>query len=120
MGVLGTGTAINFSLGSQMIIPAGVDSTLEVRADLQTTTSYNYTSGTVKTSVDYDASYNNAQGQSSSEIIDFPSSDVTTSGLTISSASLVVSKNTGYANTTINPNTTNAKIGSYTLQNQSS
>lgn len=109
-----------FSLGSQMIIPAGQDSTLEVRADLQTSGGVNYTGGTIAVTLEGASTNNNAQGQSSSEIIDIPGSDVSTTGLTISSASLVVSKNTSYANSTINPNTQGARIGSYTLQNQSS
>jgi hypothetical protein len=113
-------TVMSFTLGSQMIIPAGQDSTLEVRADLQNASNLNYTDGTVVSTIKYNASYNNAQGQSSSEIIDFPTSDVGTSGLSISSGNLVVSKNTGYASTTVNPNTVGAKIGSYVLQNQSS
>src|SRR5205823_1809933 len=33
---------------------------------------------------------------------------------------LAVSKNTGYANTSVNPNTANVKLGSFVLQNQSS
>ena len=114
------GTVMSFTLGSQMIIPAGQDSTLEVRADLQNASNLSYTDGTILATVKYSSSYNNAQGQSSSEIIDFPSADVATTGLTISSGSLVVSKNTGYAATTVNPNTAGAKIGSFTLQNQSS
>jgi len=113
------GTVMSFTLGSQMIIPAGQDSVLEVRADLQNASSASYTDGTILSTIKYNASYNNAQGQSSSEIIDFPSSDVTTNGLSISSASLAVSKNTGYANTAVSPNSTGAKIGSYTIQNQS-
>jgi hypothetical protein len=122
----GDSTAVDtltFTLGSQMIIPAGQDSVLEVKADMQTTDSVNYTAGTVITTVeggDGTAYDDNATGQSSSAIIDLPTTDVATTGLSISSASLVVSKNTGYANTTINPNTVNAKIGSYTVQNQSS
>ncbi|MCK9583278.1 MAG: peptidoglycan-binding protein, partial [Endomicrobiales bacterium] len=93
------GTVMSFTLGSQMIIPAGQDSTLEVRADLQNASNLSYTDGTILATVKYSSSYNNAQGQSSSEIIDFPSADVATTGLTISSGSLVVSKNTGYAAT---------------------
>jgi hypothetical protein len=115
---MSSGTQMTFTLGSQMIIPAGVDSTLEVRADLQTTGSENYTSGTVTVTVE-GGDLNNAQGQSSSEIIDLPTGDITTSGLTISSASLVVTKNSSLASYTAAPGTPNVKIGSFTLQNQS-
>jgi len=116
---MSAGTAMTFNLGSQMIIPAGQDSTLEVRADLQTTGGVNYTAGTVTTTLVGSSSSNNAQGQSSSTIIDVPGADVATTGLSISSASLVVSKNTSIANYSAAPNTSNVKIGSFVAQNQS-
>jgi hypothetical protein len=38
--------ALTFQLGSQMIVPAGQDSFIEVKADLQTTGNYAYSAGT--------------------------------------------------------------------------
>ena len=117
---------LTFNLGSQMIIPANMDSTLEVRADLRNLAGSNYTSGTVAVTVDSDATansntgYNNAEGYSSkSGTIDVPTADVTTSGLAIQSSTLAVSKNTGYGSQTLSPNTAGVKIGSFVLQNQS-
>ncbi len=109
-----TSGALTFNLGSQLIVPAGVDSTLEIRADLRTTTGINYTAGTVSAGITGGA----AEGVSSKSTlgsIPTPSSN----GLTIQTGVLSVSKNSGYANTSISPNSTAAKIGSFVLQNQS-
>ena len=115
---------IVFNLGSQMIIPAGSISTIEVRADLQTasTATYvantNYTAGTVSTTLNMGTT--NGQGQTSHNNVAFPGSDITGTSLTIQTGLLAVSKNTGYASQSVNPNTAGVEIGSYTLQNQSS
>lgn len=111
-----TGTQ-TFQLGSQAIAPAGQDSTLEVRADLQTTGSVAYTAGTVGITLTTGAS--NAQGQSSLSTLNVPSATVSTNGLSIQSSNLVASKNSGYGAQTVSPNTTGVKIGSYIIQNQS-
>jgi hypothetical protein len=42
-----------------------------------------------------------------------------TTGLAVQTGLLAVSKNSGYANTSVTPNTAGAKIASFTLQNQS-
>jgi len=108
-----------FSLGSQMILPAGTDSYIEVRADLQTTGSVNYTAGSVSANLIVNTT-NNGQGQNSKATLNFPTGTVTGTVLTIQTGTLAVSKNTGYANTSVNPNIANVKAGSFTLQNQSS
>ena len=122
-----TSAALSFNCGSQMILPAGTDSYIEVHADLQnaatgTGTSthapnQNYTGGVV--SVKLNGGSTNASGQTSKANIGFPAGDVTTSGLTVSTGTLVLSKNANYSNQTVGPNTVGAKIGSFTLQNQS-
>ena len=106
-----------FQLGSQMILPAGVDSYIEVRADLQTTGSVNYTAGTVQAQLS--TATGNAQGQTSKASVNFPTASINTTGLTVQTGVLAVSKNAGYANQNVNPNTEGVKIGSYVLQNQS-
>lgn len=111
-----TPVAHEFSLGSQMILPAGTDSYIEVRADLQTAGSVNYTSGSV--SADLVLGSSNAQGQSSHTTLAFPASTVTGNLLAVQTGVLSVSR-IG-TNTTSNPNTANVKIGSFNLQNQSS
>lgn len=118
MGTTSTGTAISYTLGSQLIIPAGADSWLEVRADLQTTANVAYTGGTVK--VGLAAGSSNGQGMNSQASLNVPTAAVATTGLTIQTGGLVVAKNTSYLNQNISPNTTGVKIGSWTVQNQSS
>ena len=113
-----SGTAIQFNLGSQMIIPAGIVSTIEIRADLQNSSGFNYISGTVAATLN--ALAGNAQGQSSHNSITLPTSATVGNTLTIQTGLLAVSKNTGYASQSIGPNTSAVKIGSYILQNQSS
>ena len=111
-------TPITFSLGSQMIIPAGQDSIIEVRADLQTADNVAYTSGIIKVTLEGDA--DNAYGQSSQYTVGVPdTTGITTGGLTIGSGGLVVAKSTSFLNQSVNPNTANTKIGSYVIQNQS-
>ena len=110
-------SAISFNLGSQMIIPAGIVSTIEVRADLQNASGYNYLTGTVRADLEYVA--NNAQGQSSHVSLSMPTANIQGTTLTIQTGSLAVSKNTGYASQSVGPNTSAVKIGSYLLQNQS-
>lgn len=113
-------TSLTYNLGSSFIIPAGSESSLEVRADLQTSDSYNYSAGTVSVSLNATDNANNGQGMASNvATIDVPASTITTSGLTMQTGSLAVSKNTSFTSQTINPNTTGAKIGSFILQNQS-
>lgn len=109
----GTGS-LTYTLGSQLMIPAGVDSTLEVRADLRTTAGLNYTAGTVKA----DLGAGTGEGWSSHSTVTTPAT--TGTSLTIQTGLLAVAKNTGYANQSQNPNTSGVKIGSFVLQNQSS
>jgi len=117
--LMAAATPITYILGSQMIVLAGQDSTIEVRADLQTAAGASYTSGTILVTLEGDT--DNAYGQSSQYTVGVPqTSDVATTGLAISSASLVVSKNTGLADYTVSPHTQNVRIGSFIAQNQSS
>ena len=113
----GTST-LSFNLGSQLIVPAATDSTIEVRADLQNASSVNYTAGSVAATLKTGSS--NGQGQTSHTTLNFPTSDVAGTSLAIQTGLLAVSKNAGYSNQNANPNTAGVKIGSFTLQNQSS
>jgi len=113
-----TSGAITLNLGSQMIIPAGVDSLIEVRADLRSTTGVNHLGGSV--SADLTAGTSNAQGQSSYTTVNFPGSLVTGSILSVQTGLLGLALNGGYASQNLSPNLTNAKIGSFVFQNQSS
>jgi hypothetical protein len=109
---------ISFNLGSQMILPAGTDSYIEIRSDLQTTGSVNYTIGTVSATLNTGSS--NGQGQSSHTTLNFPTSGVVGTSLTVQTGLLAVSSNGAYSSQSANPNTAGVKIGSFTLQNQSS
>ena len=115
-----TNSPLTYQLGSQMIVPAGTDATLEVRADLQTTGNIAYTGGIVRATLTSATSNGtNAQGQSSQNSIAVPTAPIVTNGLTVSSATLAVSANTSYTSQAVSPNSANVKIGSYIVQNQS-
>lgn len=109
--------SLTYQLGSQLVIPAGTDSMLEVRADLQTTTNVAYTAGTIGANLTVGSS--NAQGQVSLATLNFPTSTVVGSTMTIQTGLLAVSTNTGYLSQTVSPNTAGVKIGSFVMQNQS-
>lgn len=109
-------STLAYTLGSQLIVPAGVDSFLEVRANIRTSAGANYTAGTIR--ADLVVGSSNAQGQNSFNPINTPA--VTGNTLTIQTGLLNVAKNPGYANQSVTPNTANVKIGSFVFQNQSS
>jgi len=112
-----SGNAMTFQLGSQMIAPAGQDSTLEVRSDLQGSTNVAYGAGTIVVTLPTGSS--NAQGQSSQNTVNVPTAAVATNGLSMQTGLLAVSKNSAYLNQNIAPNMTGVRIGSYVIQNQS-
>ncbi|MBP6857987.1 MAG: peptidoglycan-binding protein [Candidatus Pacebacteria bacterium] len=102
-----------FNLGSQMIVPAGVDSTLEIRADLRTTGGTSYTAGNISANLGAAT----AEGWNSKASITGPTATGTI--LAMQSGTLALSKNNGYSSQNANPNTAGVKIGSFVLQNQS-
>jgi len=99
--------------GSQMIVPAGVDSYLEIKADLRTTASVNYTSGTLSASLQASS----GEGMTSHNSVALAATTGNT--LTIQTGLLAVGSNSNYSSQVMNSNTQNVKVGSYTLQNQS-
>jgi hypothetical protein len=110
-----------YTLGSQMVIPAGVDSYIEVRANVRTSNgSTNYTDGSVLITLTSGSGLSYGQGMNSFATLDFPASAVTGTTLSIQTGVLSVGKNASYANQTLNPNSQNQKVASFTLQNQSS
>ena len=102
-----------FTLGSQMLVPAGVDSTVEIKADLRNAAGTNYSAGSISANLQAST----AEGWNSHSAV--TGSAVTGNTLSLQSATLAVSKNAGYSNQNQNPNTAGVKIGSYVLQNQS-
>lgn len=107
---------LTFNLGSQLIVPAGTDSILEVRSDIRTNAAVNYTAGSISANLVVGSS--NAQGQSSFTAFNSPA--LTGNILTVQTGLLALSADAGYASQNANPNTTGVKIGSFVLQNQSS
>jgi uncharacterized membrane protein len=115
----GVANTKNFSLGSQMIAPAGQDSILEIRADVMSTGSLSYTSGTI--GVNLVKVTGGATGQNSQNLIDFPTATFNGHTATIQTASsnLAVASDPNFLAQTLSPNTANVKVGSFVIQNQS-
>jgi hypothetical protein len=109
-----TGSALSYTLGSSLIIPANTTVTLTVKADMVSTSSAAYTTGTVAAVLG--GVSNNAQGQSSNELTSVAASSVTGNTLTISSGAGTFSRTAGFTAITVSPNSTAVKIGSFTIQ----
>lgn len=108
-----TSGTLTFNPGSNMIIPAGGSAILEVRGDLRDGAGNNYTAGNVQ--VDVTSAGSTGRGQSSQNSVTI--NNQAGKNLTIGSANITFSKTGGFFGTTINPNTSNVKIGSFTLAN---
>ena len=113
-----TGSALSYTLGSSLVVPAGQTVTLTVKADMVSTSSAAYTTGTVAAVIGGVAS--NAQGQSSNELVTVAGTAVTGNSLTISSGAGSFTRTAGFTAVSVAPNTSNVKIGSYTFQADSS
>ena len=109
---------LSYTLGSSLIIPAGQTVTLTVKADIVDSSSAAYTSGTLAAVIG--GASNNAQGQSSYELVSVASSAVTGNVLTVTSGVGTFARTSGFTAVTLAPNTSNVKIGSFTLQANSS
>ena len=108
------GAATDFSLGSSLILPAGVTTVVSVYGDAQDTAGVNLTSGSTVT-VSLKTATNNAQGQSSLVSTSVPASTITTNAITVSSSSLTATQYTGYGAQTVIAGANNAKLGAFTL-----
>jgi len=109
-----TGSALTYTLGSSLIIPANTSVTLTVKADIVSTSSAAYTTGTVTALLGGVSS--NAQGQSSNELTSVAPSAVSGNTLTISSGAGTFARTSGFTAFTTSPNSSSVKIGSFTLQ----
>lgn len=109
-----SGSALSFTLGSSLVIPAGQTVTLTVKADLKTTDGYNLTGGSIYTTIG--GVSNNAQGMSSNEMTSVASAGNNGQTLTVSTAAGTFARTSGFSAVTVAPNTQGVKIGSFTLQ----
>lgn len=100
------------NLGGSLQIPAGQAVTVTVKADLVTTGNVNYTAGSV--GVNLVAGSNNAQGMTSNNTVSTGAATGKTLSLVSGTASFGTAN--GFNPQTINQNTNNVKIGSFTLQ----
>ncbi len=108
-------TALTFNLGSSFIVPAGTVGTFEVHADMIDAGGDNYITDTIQVT---SASVTVAQGMNSLQTTTAAIPDSTI--LTAVTGTLSVAANSGYTAQSFNPNTANAKIASFVLQNQTS
>lgn len=99
------------SLGSNLIIPAGTSVTVEIRGDVVNGGNVTVTAGTVK--FDLAAGSSNAQGVTSGQLTSTASAGG--QSLTVSSANVQFAQTAGAATSTVAPNKTGVKIGSFTL-----
>jgi hypothetical protein len=108
-----TGSALTYTLGSSLIIPAGQTVTLTVKADMVDNSSATYVAGTTNVAI---SGTNDAQGQSSSNIVSVSAGGVTGNTLTISSGAGTFARTAGFTAVSVAPNSTHVKIGSFTIQ----
>ncbi|MHB8710380.1 MAG: peptidoglycan-binding protein [Minisyncoccota bacterium] len=108
------GSATDFALGSSLILPAGQTTTVDVYGDAQDTAGTNLSNnGTVVVALI--AGSSNAQGQSSLNSVNVPSTATAGNTVTVSNSSLTATKYSGYGNQTMIAGTNNAKLGAFTL-----
>ncbi|MGI6132685.1 MAG: beta strand repeat-containing protein, partial [Bacillota bacterium] len=106
-------TPENFSLGSSLIVPANTTVSVEIRGD--TKSGGTPVGGDIEiTLVKYGS--NNAQGVSSSQLIEVPSADISSQTLTVGAGTAVIAVSSTFPSGNITPNTANQKIGSYVIQ----
>ena len=106
----------DFALGSSLILPAGMTTMVSVYADAKTSTSTNLANNESVVVSLYGASgLANAQGQSSLNSADVPSTNVAGNSVTVSASSLTATKYSGYGAQTIIAGANAAKLGAFTL-----
>jgi hypothetical protein len=107
-------TDVNFTFGSSFIVNAGTVAIVDIYADVKTTSAASYNnSDTIAITIG--AGSSNAQGMTSLTTISTPSSDTTANTITVNSAAVTVSKNSGYGDQTIVAGTAGAKLGSFSI-----
>lgn len=100
------------NLGTNLLVPAGQTVIVEVRGDVMSSTSTNYTAGTI--AFNLAAGSNNAQGITSSQLTN--TSSAGGQSLSVASSNVTFATAVGFAASTKAPNQPGVKIGSYTIQ----
>jgi hypothetical protein len=107
------GSALTFnSLGSNLIVPVGSPVTVEIRGDVMNVGNQNYTAGTVR--FDLVSGSSNAQGVGSGQLTSTGAG--TGQSLTVSSSNVSFAQTSGWAASSVAPNKSGVKIGSFTVQ----
>jgi hypothetical protein len=109
-----TAGGLTYTLGSSLIIPANSTVTLTVKADIVNASNAAYSSGTIAAKVG--GVSDNAQGQSSNNLLSVAGTVVTGNTLTVSTGAGTFARTTSFNAVTVAPNSNNVKIGSFTLQ----
>ena len=100
------------NLGTNLLIPSGSTVIVEIRGDVMSSTSTNYTAGTIAFNLNVGS--NNAQGIASSQLTNTPAASG--QSLSVASSNVTFASTAGFAASTKAPNQTGVKIGSYTIQ----
>jgi hypothetical protein len=108
------GNKTGFSLGSSLILPAGITTVVDIYADAKDTASVNLANNET-VSVTLAAATSNGQGQSSLNSTAVPAAATTGNTISVTSSSLSATKFTGYGNQTIIAGANGAKLGAFTL-----
>lgn len=112
-GVAATiGTATSFTLGSNLIVPAGSSTIVEIRGDLVNSAGTNVSAGTFTANLT--AVTNGAQGMTSFNLTNVPAASGQSISVNNGNVSFGVTSGFGAAN--ISANQSHVLIGSYTLQ----
>ncbi len=106
----GTNTTFS-SLGSNLTATVGTPVIVEIRGDVTSSTGISHSVGTINFGLVTGS--NNAQGVTSSQLTNTPSSGGQT--LTLGTGSIVFAQTSGWSGSTIAPNQAAKKIGSFTL-----
>ena len=109
-----TTTAVDFQLGSSLILPAGQTAIVDVYADAQKASGANLPNNTAVV-ITLAAGVSNGQGVSSYTTTNVPAAPVSGNSVIVSNSSLTASESTSYGNQTIVSGSNNAHLGSFAL-----
>ena len=113
-GATGTGVDTNFTFGSTFIVPAATTTELRVLADVKTSAGTSFSGGETVT-VSLGTGANNAQRMDSLGTLNAPDADKAGHTLTITAASMTVTKYSGFGNQTVVAGSSDTRLGSAVL-----